>query len=62
MPVHHPESALVYNLSAQAVDTVLIDGRIVMRNKVVTVVDEKELLRDARAQCADLFVRAGVSV
>ena len=62
MPVHHPESALVYNLSAQAVDTVLIDGRVVMRDKVVTVVDERQLLHDARAQCANLFSRAGVSI
>lgn len=61
MPVHDVQSALVYNLGPNAVDTVMIDGRFVMRNKEITVLDEKQLLHDARRQCADLFGRAGVT-
>jgi 5-methylthioadenosine/S-adenosylhomocysteine deaminase len=62
MPVHKPLSALVYNLGASAVDSVMIDGAFVMRDKTITVLDEKRLLQDARRQCAALFSRAGVSV
>lgn len=62
MPVHKPVSALVYNLAARDVDTVIVDGRVLMRGKRILVVDEAALLDRARAACARLFVRAGVMV
>ena len=58
MPVHKVPSALVYNAEAGQVDTVIIDGQIVMRNKQITVVDEKEVLARARTVCGKLFERA----
>ncbi len=58
MPVHRIPSALVYNAEAGQVDTVIIDGQIVMRNKAITVVDEKAVLAKARAVCDNLFDRA----
>jgi len=58
MPVHKVPSALVYNAEAGQVDTVIIDGQIVMRNKQITVVDEKAVLARARAVCDNLFERA----
>jgi len=61
MPVHNPISALVYNLSYGAVDTVLVDGRVLMKDKQVLVVDEKEVLKEARLVCKKLFERAGVA-
>ncbi|MCJ7701278.1 MAG: amidohydrolase [Anaerolineales bacterium] len=60
MPVHRVPSALVYNLSARDVDTVIVDGKILMQNKEILVLDEKALLERARKTCADLFGRAGV--
>jgi 5-methylthioadenosine/S-adenosylhomocysteine deaminase len=60
VPVHNMASALVYNARASAVDTVIVDGEVLMRNKVVTVVDEREVLDAANAQCRDLFSRAGI--
>ncbi|MGQ9841296.1 MAG: amidohydrolase family protein [Anaerolineae bacterium] len=62
MPVHKPVSALVYNLAARDVDTVIVDGRVLMRGKRILVVDEAALLERARAACARLFERAGVVV
>jgi 5-methylthioadenosine/S-adenosylhomocysteine deaminase len=62
MPVHRVPSALVYNLSARDVDTVIVDGRILMRDKKILVLDEKALLARARKTCADLFTRAGVVI
>lgn len=62
MPVHRIPSALVYNASARDIDTVIVDGRILMRHKQITILDEKALLARARAVCADLFHRAGVIV
>ena len=62
MPVHRVPSAIVYNCSARDVDTVLVDGRILMRHKEILFLDEKALLARARQVCSDLFQRAGVVV
>lgn len=62
MPVHKPLSALVYNLAARDVDTVIVDGRVLMREKRMLCVDEDALLARAREACAQLFERAGVVV
>lgn len=61
MPVHRVPSALVYNLSARDVDTVIVDGTIMMQNKEILFLDEKALLERARKTCEDLFSRAGVA-
>ncbi len=62
MPVHRVSSAIVYNLSTRDVDTVIVDGKILMRAKEILVVNEKEILRNARDVCQKLFTRAGVRV
>jgi len=62
MPVHKVPSALVYNLGNGAVDTVLVDGKILMEDKEIKVVDEKAVLAEAREACARLFERACVVV
>ncbi len=60
MPVHNAVSALVYNQNCGSVDTVLVDGRILMQGKQVLVIDEKAVLNEARTACEKLFERAGV--
>jgi 5-methylthioadenosine/S-adenosylhomocysteine deaminase len=62
MPVHKVPSALVYNVSTRDVDTVIVDGKVLMQSKKVLVVDEKAVLAKARKVCQKLFERAGVSV
>jgi len=62
MPVHRVPSALVYNVSARDIDTVIVDGKVLMRHKEILVVDEKALLARARQACGALFARAGVVV
>ncbi len=61
MPVHRVASALVYNVNSGSVDTVIVDGKILMRGKEVLVVDEKALLVEARDACGRLFARAGIA-
>ncbi len=62
MPVHKVPSALVYNINAREIDTVIVNGEILMRHKEILFVDEDALLREARNVCAHLFKRAGVEV
>jgi 5-methylthioadenosine/S-adenosylhomocysteine deaminase len=58
-PIHHPVSALVYSALGHEVVTVLIDGRIVMRDGVVTSVDERAVRRSAQLHADALTARAG---
>ncbi len=62
MPVHRVPSALVYNATVRDVDTVIVNGRLLMQNKEILFLDEKALLAQARQTCANLFERAGVVV
>ena len=62
MPVHHPESALVYNASGPDVHTVLVDGRILLDAGRVTVLDEEALLEECRLAARNLLTRAGVEI
>jgi 5-methylthioadenosine/S-adenosylhomocysteine deaminase len=47
-PVHRPITALVYNLHGSDVDTVIIDGKMIMRGKEILVLDEHALLQECR--------------
>jgi len=62
MPVHRVPSALVYNINAREVDTVIVNGEILMRHKEILFVDEDALLDEARKSCQKLFEQAGVVV
>jgi 5-methylthioadenosine/S-adenosylhomocysteine deaminase len=62
MPVHRVPSALVYNINAREVDSVIVNGEILMRNKEILFVDEDALLDEAREACEILFKRAGVVI
>jgi 5-methylthioadenosine/S-adenosylhomocysteine deaminase len=62
MPVHNASSAVVYNASGGDVDTVIVDGEILMRDKRVLCLEEAALLAEARDACAHLFEKAGVFV
>ena len=55
-------SALVYNATGGDVDTVIVDGRVLMRRKQITCLDEKALLAECRSAARRLLQRAGVSL
>jgi 5-methylthioadenosine/S-adenosylhomocysteine deaminase len=59
VPMHHPVSTLVYSSSEQNVETVMIDGQIVMEDGKVTVIDEAKILAEANAAADDLSAKAG---
>jgi 5-methylthioadenosine/S-adenosylhomocysteine deaminase len=59
VPVHSVPSALVYNLHGSNVDTVIIDGKVVMRQKKIIVLDELTLLRECSQAAKNLMNRLG---
>ncbi len=60
MPVHRPESALVYNASGADAHTVIVDGQILLDAGKVTMLDEAALLEECREAARRLLERAGV--
>ncbi|MCA9952706.1 MAG: amidohydrolase [Anaerolineales bacterium] len=60
MPVHSAASALVYNCNGPDVDTVLVDGRILLDKGELTMLDETALLEECRQAAQNLLLRAGI--
>jgi 5-methylthioadenosine/S-adenosylhomocysteine deaminase len=58
-PIHHPVSAIVYSALGHEVTTVMINGRMVMRDGIVTTVDETAVRRQAQTAADELTKRAG---
>ncbi|MFW6069509.1 MAG: amidohydrolase family protein [bacterium] len=61
MPVHRVENALVFNCSGPDVETVIVDGEILLDQGRLTMVDEEELLERGRRAARDLLQRAGAA-
>jgi 5-methylthioadenosine/S-adenosylhomocysteine deaminase len=59
-PVHDPISALVYSAVGTEARTVLIDGRVVLRDGSLVDLDEDEILRQATRAARALRRRAGL--
>jgi 5-methylthioadenosine/S-adenosylhomocysteine deaminase len=59
-PVHNTYSALVFNASSRDVRTVIVGGRVILRDGKLTTLDEQKALAEATAICKDLFTRAGL--
>ena len=55
-------SNLVYASSGADVDTVMVDGEVLMEGREMTQLDEERIVWDARNRSAQLFERAGVEV
>jgi 5-methylthioadenosine/S-adenosylhomocysteine deaminase len=60
MPVTSLASALVYQASGEEVDTVLVDGRVLMRERVVLTVDEPSLRARAQRAATGVLRRSGL--
>jgi len=53
-------SALVYSSEVEDVETVIIDGRLVMRERKLLTIDEPETIAKANSEAQKLLTRAGV--
>jgi 5-methylthioadenosine/S-adenosylhomocysteine deaminase len=51
-------SALVYSAHATDVDTVIVDGQLLMRDRKLLTIDEAETVRAANAEAKELVRRA----
>ena len=60
-PFGTPVANLVYSASGHSVRTVLIDGRLVMEDRRMCLIDEAAYLREARALSASMLGRIGAT-
>src|SRR5690242_3299142 len=58
MPIGDPYDALVQLAQPGNVDTVVVDGRILRRNKQFTALDDNKVIREARESVAGLKAKA----
>ena len=56
----NPVNNLVYSADGRSVHTVIVDGRVVVRDHVPTFVDEWPLIQEVQAVGADMMRRTGV--
>lgn len=59
VPVHDPVATLVYSAGQANVDSVVVDGRVLMERGAFVHLDETALLRRAQASAQELAVRSG---
>ena len=58
-PMHHPVSTLVYSGTHACVETVVIDGNIILENSVLLTPNESEVIKKGQEAADDLAKRAG---
>ncbi|ABY35065.1 MAG TPA: amidohydrolase [Chloroflexus aurantiacus] len=58
-PLHNPAAALLYSSQAADVDTVIVDGRILMHRRTLLTIDKPRVLREVAARIERLTQRQG---
>ncbi|MFC2029610.1 amidohydrolase family protein [Chloroflexota bacterium] len=61
-PAWDPVSTIVYAAHGSDVDTVVVDGEIVMKGREVLTLDEKEIMADIRSRHRAVAARAGLKI
>ena len=61
LPLHNPISNLVHSASGDSVSTVIIDGKVVMRDRIINTVDEQKMLMQIDEAGLSISERSGVS-
>ncbi len=60
-PIWNPVATVVFAAQGSDVDTVVIDGTLVMRNREMKTMDERAIVADARARQIEVARRCGIN-
>jgi cytosine/adenosine deaminase-related metal-dependent hydrolase len=60
-PVHSPQSALVNIVNGNDVDTVIVNGEILLQDGKLLVVNEDSLMNDCQKAAEAMLARAGIA-
>ena len=61
-PAHNPISLLVYSADGYSVDTMFVDGNLIMESGKIQTLDEEKIREKGQKQAENLLDRAGVKV
>lgn len=61
-PTFNPVSHLVYAAEGSDVETTIIDGKIIMENRMVKTLNEEKIIRDANEHATKLLERAEIDI
>jgi cytosine/adenosine deaminase-related metal-dependent hydrolase len=61
-PCFDPVSTIVYAAHGSDVDTVVVDGKILMQNRKMLTLNEEEILENARVRSKQVAQRAGLEI
>ncbi len=56
-PIHDPYANIVYSANGSDVDTVIVDGKVLMENRKVKTLDEEEVMLKAQKTATDILTR-----
>jgi 5-methylthioadenosine/S-adenosylhomocysteine deaminase len=62
LPLHDSVANLVSAMQAHNVESVMVDGRWVMRDRQILTVNEAEIYAEARQRAAAIAARAGFTL
>ena len=57
VPMYDPYANIVYSARGSDVETVIVDGRIIMENREVKMLNEEEVVRRGKEVALDLLNR-----
>jgi 5-methylthioadenosine/S-adenosylhomocysteine deaminase len=60
LPIHNPVSALVYSMHSRCIESTMCNGRWLMKDRRVLVLDEQALLDEISRRASAIAERAGV--
>ena len=60
LPLHDPIANLVTSMRTENVESVMVDGRWVMRDRQILTVDEGEIIAESRVRAAAIAKQAGI--
>ena len=62
IPMHNPIPSIVYCANGNNVDNVIVDGRVIMRNSIITSISECEVLQKAQEVGEKIVGKAALNV
>jgi 5-methylthioadenosine/S-adenosylhomocysteine deaminase len=62
LPMHDPVANMVNAMQNRNIDSVMCDGQWLMRNGEILVVDEAEVMAEAKARASAIAERAGLKL
>lgn len=62
MPMNDPISHVVFAANGSHVQDVIVDGKVIMRNRKVLTLDEDSVLREVELRSSELFNRTGICI